>query len=405
MDSVSFGTHVHGGENRAAVIGGSIGGLTAALCLRDGGWDVDVFERSRALLEGRGAGIVLHPATIRYLAERTGLGPEEISVSARWLRYLDAAGAVAHQQPCLFRFTSYDALYRRLLASFGRERYHLGEECVGLDDPEGAAGLAFASGRAAPTDLVVFADGINSAGRRLLAPRAEPRYAGYVAWRGTALESGVGPAVFAELAEAITYCILPDGHVIAYPIPAPAGSVRLLNWLWYRNVADAELEELLPGSGGTRLATSIPPGQVPSGRLAELLRLAEANLPPALAEIVVRTAEPFVQVIVDVAAERTALGRACLIGDAAFAARPHVAVGTAKAADDAWTLGAALAGVPGDVESALREWSRAQTALGRSVVERSREVGVRLQNGTWPVGEPLPYGLRRVGDSSFAAGL
>ena len=46
-------------------------------------------------------------------------------------------------------------------------------------------------------------------------------------------------------------------------------------------------------------------------------------------------------------------GRVCLIGDAAFTARPHIAVGTAKACEDAWTLTAALdaslrALLPGD---------------------------------------------------------
>ncbi|MDT5412780.1 MAG: 2,6-dihydroxypyridine 3-monooxygenase, partial [Mycobacterium sp.] len=43
--------------NRAVVVGGSLGGLTAALVLRDRGWDVDVLERSAVPLEGRGAGI------------------------------------------------------------------------------------------------------------------------------------------------------------------------------------------------------------------------------------------------------------------------------------------------------------------------------------------------------------
>ena len=38
---------------------------------------------------------------------------------------------------------------------------------------------------------------------------------------------------------------------------------------------------------------------------------------------------------------RMAFGRICLIGDAAFALRPHIGVGTAKAADDAWQLGTA----------------------------------------------------------------
>ncbi|HEV7534733.1 MAG TPA: FAD-dependent monooxygenase, partial [Acidimicrobiia bacterium] len=57
---------------RAVVVGGSLGGLNAALWLADAGWDVEILERSRSPLEGRGAGIVLHPATVRYLVEHGG---------------------------------------------------------------------------------------------------------------------------------------------------------------------------------------------------------------------------------------------------------------------------------------------------------------------------------------------
>jgi 2,6-dihydroxypyridine 3-monooxygenase len=51
---------------RVVVVGGSRGGLTAALVLRDAGATVDVYERSPAPLHDLGAGIVLHPATVRY---------------------------------------------------------------------------------------------------------------------------------------------------------------------------------------------------------------------------------------------------------------------------------------------------------------------------------------------------
>jgi len=396
----------HRRGNRVSVVGGSIGGLTAALLLRDAGWEVDVFERSAVLLAGRGGGIVLHPSTARYLIERAGVTLAEIGVSARWLRYVDRSGGVAHQERCRYRFTSYDSLYRPLLESFGRDRYHLAEECIGLDDPHGSPCLEFASGRVARADLVVFADGINSFGRRLLAPRAEPHYAGYVAWRGTVGEDQVAPDAFNAVADAITYHILPAGHVISYPIPRPEssdGSGRLQNWLWYWNVrAGAELDDLLTGDDGTRFTTSVPRGLVPRYRVSELARRAEARLPPVLAEIVIRTPEPFIQAIVDVAAERTVSGRVCLTGDAAFTARPHIAVGTAKAADDAWTLASALDGAPDGVAEALLLSSRQQIALGAATVARSREVGTRLQSGKWQVGEPLPYGLYRVSDSWFA---
>jgi 2,6-dihydroxypyridine 3-monooxygenase len=50
---------------RVLIAGGSIGGLTAALLLRDLGCEVDVYERSSAALEDRGAGIVVLPITER----------------------------------------------------------------------------------------------------------------------------------------------------------------------------------------------------------------------------------------------------------------------------------------------------------------------------------------------------
>lgn len=381
---------------RAAVVGGSIGGLTAALLLRDAGWDVGVLERSSTVLEGRGGGIVLHPATIRYLVERAEASTEELGVAVSWVRYLDGTGGVAHQAPCHYRFTSYDVLYRRLLEAFGLERYHLGEECVGLDDPISPC-VRFASGRELAADLVVFADGINSFGRRLLAPAAEPRYAGYVAWRGTLDESRLDPAALAAFADAITYQVLPAGHFITYPIP-PRG---LRNWLWYWNVEPPELDDLLTGADGTRFTTTVPRGQVAPDRVRELIRRAEADLAPVLAEIVAGTPDPFIQVIVDLAVERMAWGRTCLVGDAAFTARPHIASGTAKAAENAWTLAAALDGAQGDVAGALVPWSQGQTALGAAAVARSREAGTRLQDGSWQAGEPLPYGLYRVSDSSL----
>ena len=381
------------------MVGGSIGGLTAALLLRDAGWEVDVFERSTVLLEGRGGGIVAHPATIRYLVERAGLAVAEISASATWLRYLDAGGGVAHEEPCRYRFTSYDALYRRLLDRFDRGRYHLGEECIGLDgDDGGGRCLAFASSLEVSADLVVFADGINSVGRRFLSPAAEPVYAGYVAWRGTIAEEELGPAEFEGLASAITYHIRDDGHAIAYPIPSRGP--RLLNWLWYRNLPAADLG-LLTGGEGERITTSVPPGLVPAEQAAELRRRAREELPQVMADVIERTPGPYVQVIVDVEAERMAAGRACLIGDGAFTARPHIAIGTAKAAEDAWTLAAALDGA-GDLDEALAAWSARQVALGAAAVGRARDAGVRLQTGRWQVGEPLPYGLYAVGDSSIA---
>ena len=74
---------------RVAVVGGSIGGLTTALVLRRAGLDVDVYERTPQVLEGRGAGIVLQPDTVRWFAEHGGTeAVERVSTGSSHLRYL-----------------------------------------------------------------------------------------------------------------------------------------------------------------------------------------------------------------------------------------------------------------------------------------------------------------------------
>ena len=144
----------------------------------------------------------------------------------------------------------------------------------------------------------------------------------------------------------------------------------------------------------------MPPGHVKECHLHKFLEDAAA-LPPAFAGIIRKTAEPFIQVIFDLEVPRMAFGRVCLIGDAAFTARPHAAAGTAKAAEDGWTLAQTLRTCDGNVVGALRQWEVSQLALGQQLVARSRDAGERLQHDRWTVGEALSFGLYRIGDSTF----
>jgi 2,6-dihydroxypyridine 3-monooxygenase len=90
-----------------------------------------------------------------------------------------------------------------------------------------------------------------------------------------------------------------------------------------------------------------------------------------------------------------AFGPTCLIGDAAFALRPHIAAGTAKAASDGWALAETLEAAEGDVHAALRTWEARQLDVGRAALERSRRNGDRSQLlGTWRPEDPdLNFGL------------
>jgi 2,6-dihydroxypyridine 3-monooxygenase len=391
------------GRPHVAVIGGSLGGLITALQLRDVGCDVQVFERSPFPLEGRGAGIVLHPVTTRYFEDHGLLDLGRVSSSAHTLRYLTREGDVLLEEPIVYRFTSYATLYAALVDFFEPHRYHLQKDLVGLDDEDERVVARFADGAAESFDLLVGADGIRSTVRGLLFPDLRPAYAGYVGWRGTLPEGELPRRANEELRDVLTYHVGERTHVLSYEIPATEGQGRSMNWVWYRNVQDGPpLEALLTDRSGTRHDLSLPPGAVGDEHLEEL-RGSAGDLPPAFTDLIRATPEPFVQVIVDLEVPAMVRGRVCLVGDAAFALRPHIAAGTAKAAADARALAEAIQAADGDVPVALREWEPGQLGLGHATSARTREVGERAQvTGTFRPGDPeVAFGLHRPKDGNF----
>jgi 2,6-dihydroxypyridine 3-monooxygenase len=188
-----------------------------------------------------------------------------------------------------------------------------------------------------------------------------------------------------------------------YPIPGLDGSVetgeRLINFVWYRNyLIGGDVDDLLTDRHGERRELSVPPGLAAEHHVTEMRATATARLPRSLAEVVDRTAEPFLQVVYDIEVDRMAFGRVCLLGDAAFSARPHAAAGTAKAADDGWALADALASAH-DVPAALAAWEPRQLQVGRSLLERTRQIGRRSQvDNSWEPGDPaFIFGLHEPG--------
>lgn len=366
---------------RIAVVGGSIGGLTAGVLLHELGLDVHVYERSSVALESRGAGIVVLPMTERYFTERGG-EDDRVSLELPWWKYVDKAGSELSADLDHFRFSSWNTVYRALLEAFPPGRYHLAHEMTWFEQADSGVTVGFGDGTSIEADLLVCADGVASTARRILLPEVEPRYAGYVAWRGTAAESDLPAETVADLAESMLYQVLRPGHILVYAIPGTDGSVapghRLQNFVWYRNYpAGGPFESLMRDRLGELRVSSVPPGLVDDQHLGEM-RSAAAGLAPTIRRVVLSAPEPFVQVIFDLEVPRMAFGRVCLMGDAAFSARPHVAAGTAKAAADAWALRDALRD-HSDVEAGLAAWEESQLALGRLVVERSRAMGQRSQ--------------------------
>lgn len=382
--------------SRVAVVGGSICGLTTALLLRDAGFEVDVYERSPQPLSGFGTGIVVQPELMRYLAERGDVDVASVSVPSSSMRYLDAAtGEERGRVAASWRFTGYDTIYRQLFELFGKDRYHLGRCLAGIGSDADGVELRFADGTQASADFVVAADGGSSVVRQRLTG-VTTQYAGYVTWRGLVEPGTISENTRKAFDDTFTYGLLPDGHLIAYPIPGrEAGSPSRLNFQWYRNVsAGPELDELMTDRNGIRLPVSVHSHALGPRQLGAMHERA-LDLAPGFAEMVRAAQTPFVTVVSDADPPALVHGRVALVGDAAVTPRPHAAAGAAKAASDAWTLVEALS-VPVDQRAAsLVAWEQHRLAVGRAYLAKVRLMAERLQHGgEFPPGEPaFRFGL------------
>ncbi|MGE3925704.1 MAG: FAD-dependent monooxygenase [Lautropia sp.] len=364
---------------RVAVIGGSLGGLFAALALRRAGFPVEVYERSTRPLHGRGAGLRMQADMVQRLREA------QIEVAASTLapsrfRFLGLHNEVTYEEETEIRYTSWSRLYDLLLEALGRDRYHLGMNAVGLTQHPTGATVRFGDSSSYDADVVVAADGLTSDVRQWLAPADVPRYAGYVCWRGIVDQRELSAGTLRLLSDAGVYVMPERGHMSIYPIPRQGAGCDY-NVVWYRVVPASLLPDLLVDSRGEQRQWSVPAGAVKHADIEALHAAATRELPDAAAEVIRKIPQPFIQVIVDVESSRMVHGRVCWIADAAFGGRPHLGAGTAKAAADAWTLASALAAHPHAADHALAEWEAGRMALGRRYVQTNRDLGDSLVAG------------------------
>lgn len=178
------------------VVGGGIGGLTAAVALRRVGVEAVVFEKAGELRE-IGAGISLWANAMKAL-QKLGLY-EAVLAIGRPLRpkgeLRSPNGEVFYEIPAAAmeeRFGGVTAVVHRadlqktLHAALGEEAIRLGAEVTGFEQDKGGVVARFAGGREERCELLIGADGLHSVVRRQLLDDGPPLYAGYVAWRGVA---------------------------------------------------------------------------------------------------------------------------------------------------------------------------------------------------------------------------
>jgi 2-polyprenyl-6-methoxyphenol hydroxylase-like FAD-dependent oxidoreductase len=363
---------------KAIIVGGGIGGLTAALMLHARGIAVELYEQADAIRE-LGVGINTLPQAIEELA---GLGLldrlDAIAIRTNELFYLNRFGqevwrekrglGAGHTVPqfSIHRGRLQSAIHDAVLERLGAAAVHVGSRLAGYEqDVNGVsaqfvdrAGNAVAGARG---DVLIGADGIHSYVRSRIAPgEGPPRWNGLMLWRGArdwpAFLDGQSMIVAGGL----------EAKVVVYPIAeGERPDTRLTNWAVIGRMG-------APGA--------MPPRREDwsrTGNWDELApRIAGFDLGAVNAGALMRATEPFWEYPM---CDRDPLGRwsegrVTLLGDAAHPMYPVGSNGASQAILDARALADHLAGTS-DPTAALAAYEAERRPLTSAIVLGNRQGG------------------------------
>jgi salicylate hydroxylase len=326
-----------------AVIGGGIGGLSAAVGLLRAGFTVDVYEQADELTE-IGGGINMGPNAVRILyrlglrqeLERQGVQPLGTH-QRRWQdgRTLQRArlNPLCEELYGAPHITIHRADLLAIIASgCPAENIHLGHRLVGLSERGGGAEAWFANGARISADVLVGADGIHSAVRAALFGAAEPQFAGCVAYRGLVPAEHIADLGL-ELGS--QSWVGPGGHFVHYFVSRG----RLLNFVGWTEHDRWNREDWTDRATIARAHAAFE-GWHP--QIARIIGAAETCFIWALFD-----REPL---------PRWSVGHSTLLGDACHPMYPFMGQGAAQAIEDGATLAACLAAGADDPVAALRHY-------------------------------------------------
>ena len=342
----------------ALIVGAGIGGLSAAISLRQAGWNVRVFERAASARE-LGFGLALAPNAVQALRS---LGVADAVLSQGFpatrgeLRRLDGTVIKRAELPPNalggpFTVALRPALHGALLGAVGSDVLELGRDAASFSVEGSRVRLTFESGPDAEGDLLVGADGLGSVIRRALHPsEPPPRACGIVAVRGAvhgAIEHLHGLSAVYYLGPGVESVVVRASDTGIY---------------WFLSLA----RELVP-AGMTRAAAIV------------------AHLAPRFDETFRAVTSATSDLRVDTLVDRDPLpfwgrGVVTLLGDAAHPVLPHTGQGAAQAMVDAVELGRVLGGEP--VDAALRRYEDDRRRKTAALLTRGRRVArtMRMMN-------------------------
>jgi len=347
------------------IVGAGIGGLTAALALLERGFDVDVYERSPELREV-GAGLHVSPNGSRVLRE-LGLAErylrDGVQPTARYLCLWDSGQTWEipnHNSGAEARFGSpYLCLHRgdlhAMLVDGVRARkpdaIHIARTCTSFVDDGSGVTVTFEDGETVRGDILIGADGIHSVIQKQLFGPAEPKFTGYVAWRGLVPMEQVPERFRTSAANWIST----TGSITLYPVRRG----ELLNF-----IGNIEREDW-------RVESWIVPGTIEecardfAGWHDDIQKLIQGLGTPFKWGVFTRDPIP-----------QWTKGRVTLLGDACHSTRPTLGQGANMAIEDGLILARALE-IYDDPESALSHYEAARRPRCTAIVQKSLEQASR----------------------------
>jgi salicylate hydroxylase len=349
---------------RAAVVGGGIGGLSAACALSRRGVEVTVFEQADVLGE-IGAGVSIFPNALRQL-ERMGMGPALAKVGARIGEASQYCRSDGTKVGTVITTDSsgWNGLYGMhradllnvLAANLPGEFVRTGHRCVGLEQSAAAARLTFANGETAEADVVIAADGIHSALQKYVVEPKPPEYSGVRSYRGL-----IASDKLPGWREAAHQVWMGEGkHFIVFPVRAG----RLLNYVGFVPSKDAKAESWSAVGDRDELASAFVGWDAPVVRLLEAI---ESCFWWGLYD-----RKPL---------QSWTNGRLALLGDAAHAMLPHLGQGANQAIEDGVALAVLLEGrKPADVSAILPQYEKMRRVRTDVIQAEARKNGLRYDS-------------------------
>lgn len=337
---------------RIAIVGGGIGGLTAALALREFGFEAEVYEQAPELLDV-GAAIAIWSNAMRVL-ERLGL-TDTIRAHAgemKEIHWLDSRGFLINR----LSIPSSVALHRAdlqstLLHALPASSIKLDHSLVSLAQHSDKVIAKFSNGQSVETDFLIGADGIHSDVRAQLLGDNEPLYRGYTVWRGisAATPASIPPATAIEI----------HGCGKRFGI-GPVGGGRIGWWASSNSTIHQHLHE---------------------NAQHELLRLFEDWYPPAV-QLIEQT--PPHRILTTAAFDREPTRtwgkrHLTLLGDAIHPTTPNLGQGGCLAMEDAMVLARCFEKY-GATEEALRKYEGCRYKRTAAITKYSRFYGALTQS-------------------------